>query len=307
MPDTTPIEGDPFESPTTVPVFHDPFSAPDAPTTPEQTARFRQMLSALFRNTVGAPGTVMRPVVSQNPGQWSDEDEARRLATEGTAFNWGPQQALGMIAPSSPFAEVGAVGSAGGKLKRAVLQPVEYDPFEGTNKSMTDVVYHGTDKSFDKFDLSKGGTGGWQNVPVGEKQAQFAGDAAYFTSSERHAKMYGENVVAAKLSIKNPVHIDADNIIRDWHKETQQQLPPDERKPFDKWLASHDNVYTALSADELFTSEIAKAKKMGHDGLVVDFGQLPVDGRAGSPKAGKVYVVFHGDQIHRPDAIPVEQ
>jgi hypothetical protein len=76
----------------------------------------RATVSALLRNTVGAPGTAAQPVMSQTPGMWSDEDEARRLATEASAAKWGPQQALSMIGTGTPISGAGALGSGGGRL-----------------------------------------------------------------------------------------------------------------------------------------------------------------------------------------------
>lgn len=62
------------------------------------------------------PGVVSQSQSPQQPGMWSDEDEARKLATEGTATQWGPQTALSMVGGGAPFAEEGALGAAGGKF-----------------------------------------------------------------------------------------------------------------------------------------------------------------------------------------------
>ena len=100
-------------------------------------AQRRATMSNLFHSTIGAPGTVAQPVVPQTPGMWSDEDEARRQATEAAAANWAPQQALNSVVGGMPMAERAGLGMAGGAIK----------------------AYHGSPYDFDKFDLSKIGTG----------------------------------------------------------------------------------------------------------------------------------------------------
>lgn len=60
------------------------------------------------------------------------------------------------------------------------------------------ILYHGTDREFDKFDSSLIGA----NTGSG-----FVGRGFYFTDSERSAKNYGERIMTVHLRMKNPAQI----------------------------------------------------------------------------------------------------
>ena len=159
MPDLEPVGGDPF-APQLTPVNGNPFAVEDAISAINaQTQARRNTVTNLFRTTVGAPGTVTQPVVPQTPGVWSDEDEARRQATEAAAANWAPQQALNSIGGGMPMAERAGLGMAGGGIK----------------------AYHGSPYDFEKFDLGKIGTG---------EGAQAYGHGLYFAENPATAQNY---------------------------------------------------------------------------------------------------------------------
>src|SRR5277367_6198012 len=113
------------------PVDYQPRFADDAPEptppnrlpsrfgTGEADPQFGKAVDSMVKGQIRhvmTPGIAAQPIVPETPGMWSDEDEARRLATEGAAASWGPQQALNMVGQGAPMAVEGAAGIAGGKL-----------------------------------------------------------------------------------------------------------------------------------------------------------------------------------------------
>jgi hypothetical protein len=127
-------------------------------------------------------------------------------------------------------------------------------------------AYHGTNKTFDEFDMSKGGAvwgaSDTDNVMWFASERQRA-DAAARDAVEAHGEDAGDPVVMERfLDFRNPMHFDNS------HRQTS------------------------------FAKEIAEARRLGHDGLVITPGEF----------GGSEYVAFNSGQIKKdmPDAaLPV--
>lgn len=120
------------------------------------------------------------------------------------------------------------------------------------------VVYHGTSGNFKKFDKEKIGSA--TNTLV---------RGFFFTDSEDVARGFGNKVIAAYLSIQNPMVIDAEN----------------------------RNVRSVLGANEE-----GIARENGHDGFIVynvidALGAVVSIGGWSSAKPSTLFVVFDTDQI----------
>ena len=105
-------------------------------------------------NQVMTPGIAAQPIEPTTPGMWSDEDEARRIATENAAVDWAPATALNMMRTGTQMTPEGAVGTG------------------GTNVPIR--AYHGSPHDFERFDTSKIGTG---------EGAQSYGHGLYFAEN----------------------------------------------------------------------------------------------------------------------------
>lgn len=99
----------------------------------------------------------------------------------GEALNVAGNAMMGGLAAPKPR---GVVGSAGGDLKGAALGAIPDTP--GIR------AYHGSPHDFDKFDLSKIGTG---------EGAQAYGHGLYFAESEGVARSYREALAAGRATI----------------------------------------------------------------------------------------------------------
>jgi hypothetical protein len=112
-------------------------------------------------DAVQLPGQVAGGLLQtqpQQPGMWSDVDEARQQATQGTMMDRAAD--LGGMVMGGSYAAAPAVKNATGMGIRA---------------------YHGSPHDFDRFDLSKIGTG---------EGAQAYGHGLYFAEKEGTAKAY---------------------------------------------------------------------------------------------------------------------
>lgn len=113
------------------------------------------------------PGQVAGGILNvqpSQPGMWSDEDEARQQATQQTMMNRAAD--LGGLVTGGSYAAAPAMKDATGMGIRA---------------------YHGSPHDFDRFDLSKIGTG---------EGAQVYGHGLYFAEKEGIAKHYRDTLTA---------------------------------------------------------------------------------------------------------------
>ncbi len=123
--------------PDLIPVDHDPWADATEPTPPDRLpSRFGAPRPDIGEKVVGGmakgiaqqvmtPGIVAQPQQPETPGMWSDVDEAKRLATESAATDWGPATALNMIRTGTQMTPEGAVGVSGGKPPIPRLAPSE--------------------------------------------------------------------------------------------------------------------------------------------------------------------------------------
>src|SRR5271166_2162841 len=146
------------------PVDHDPFAeVPGVGVVPTAVPAAARAVGEGMASWAAAPGNVYRGQQPQVPGQWSDEDEARAQLNASGQYQWGPETATMMVGGGSPFAEEGAIGAAGGGIR----------------------AYHGSPYDFERFDLSKIGTG---------EGAQSYGHGLYFAENPATAQSYKEGL-----------------------------------------------------------------------------------------------------------------
>ena len=123
----------------------------------QESAR-RDTVGGLFRHMT-LPGRLAQGVQTETPGVMTEADAFRQNQLEGEAQGWGPSQAMSMLSTGTPFAQSGALGSAGGAIK----------------------AYHGSPHDFEKFDIGKIGTG---------EGAQSYGHGLYFAENPATAESY---------------------------------------------------------------------------------------------------------------------
>lgn len=187
MPDLQAVDHDPFAPPVTVPVDHDPFSPQAA--FEAAAARVRAPYVKANARVSGLPdvGTVLGnklvntlmagPNLMGQVAEGSidpNSPEAIRRSTDVAASTLG----YGMMG-----ARPGAAGMAGGRL----TQPAPVAEAAAKTGGMGDFIqaYHGSPHDFDRFDLSKIGTG---------EGAQAYGHGLYFAENEGVANEY-KNIV----------------------------------------------------------------------------------------------------------------
>lgn len=117
-------------------------------------------------DAVQLPGQVAGGLLAtqpSQPGMWSDEDEARSQATQGTMMNRAAD--LGGVVMGGSYAAPAMKDATGMGIR----------------------AYHGSPHDFDRFDLSKIGTG---------EGAQVYGHGLYFAEKEGIAKHYRDALTA---------------------------------------------------------------------------------------------------------------
>src|SRR5271166_4798920 len=146
------------------PVDHDPFAeVPGVGVVPTAVPAAARAVGEGMASWAAAPGNFYRGQQPQVPGQRSDVDEARAQLNASGQYQWGPETATMMVGGGSPFAEAGAVGAAGGGIR----------------------AFHGSPYDFERFDLSKIGTG---------EGAQAYGHGLYFAENPAVAQSYKESL-----------------------------------------------------------------------------------------------------------------
>jgi len=149
--------------------------APDGPT-PYGSAVLQSLV-----NLGLAPGRIAQGQRLENVGQYSDLDEAQRQVNLDALMKGAPAIALTMVGTGSPFAAEGALGAAGAKGIRA---------------------YHGSPHDFERFDMSKIGSG---------EGAQAYGHGLYFAENPGTAQSYKEALAQRGLTVPESI---ADNILQ---------------------------------------------------------------------------------------------
>jgi hypothetical protein len=139
---------------------------------PQAIANVLRGVAAKAGQLATTPGTIAAGVQPQTPGQWSEEDQFRQDSLTNAPYEWAPEMAMGMAGAGGVGVPRGAVGAAGGKL----AQP------EGIR------AYHGSPHDFERFDMSRIGTG---------EGAQAYGHGLYFAENPETAQSYRD---ALKLS-----------------------------------------------------------------------------------------------------------
>lgn len=154
-------------------------------------------------------------------------------------------------------------------------------------------VYHGTNAEFDRFDIGRAGQGAWRNAGLAADLVSGGERAAIYTTTEAsHAAKFGPNVKALDARLTNPLTFDGKAYLEKW-----LDLHPEIKTAQDLVDKIHEgDVYRAVDADNLFNRLIGQAKAEGHDGVVVDFGDLRGAGERGG-KLGKVVIVLDPDQL----------
>lgn len=128
-----------------------------------------------------APPGLRREDFTDIPGTAQPVDPLVAASTEA---------AMNMIGAASPFASAGAVGAAGGKLaKPSELAAPYHDILEPIK------AYHGSPHDFDRFDLSKIGTG---------EGAQAYGHGIYLAENPEVARAYRDALELRKTGPGRP-------------------------------------------------------------------------------------------------------
>lgn len=171
------------------------------------------------------PGYVVDKVVS---GLTAPLDALTgKLQVNDPETNMPTQQAMGRAGDVAGLAsggllvgpEEGALGSAGGRLMQmANEKPFKLTPVEGKPEGIT--AYHGSPHDFDKFDISKIGTG---------EGAQAYGHGMYFAENEGVAKGY-RDALAKNVNSAIPAYQRAQDWLEQWNS------PKQAREELDSWI-----------------------------------------------------------------------
>src|SRR5271166_6052795 len=238
------------------PVDHDPFAeVPGVGVVPTAVPAAARAVGEGMASWAAAPGNVYRGQQPQVPGQWSDEDEARAQLNASGQYQWGPETATMMVGGGSPFAEEGAVGAAGGGIR----------------------AFHGSPYDFERFDLSKIGTG---------EGAQAYGHGLYFGGNENTALTYknAPRVTDMDWPIKgdNP-----DWRVPSWVGRTVQSYP-----------SGIDDMIKDFS-NRVIESKIENPQNVSGLQNIVDALNAVKAGKAELQKPGKMYEVnINADPEH---------
>ena len=134
---------------------------------PEEWNEAVRSAAGRIANTLAAPGRAMQGGYSVKPtvpGLWSEEDEFRQQHAQRQQAEDAAALALDVAQARFPFAKSGESGVFGGKLKQPGIK-----------------AYHGSPHDFDRFDMSKIGTG---------EGAQAYGHGLYFAENPKVAGEY---------------------------------------------------------------------------------------------------------------------
>src|SRR5271166_3464127 len=238
------------------PVDHDPFAeVPGVGVVPTAVPAAARAVGEGMASWAAAPGNFYRGQQPQVPGQWSDEDEARAQLNASGQYQWGPETATMMVGGGSPFAEAGAVGAAGGGIR----------------------AFHGSPYDFERFDLSKIGTG---------EGAQAYGHGLYFGGNENTALTYknAPRVTDMDWPIKgdNP-----DWRVPSWVGRTVQSYP-----------SGIDDMIKDFS-NRVIESKIENPQNVSGLQNIVDALNAVKAGKAELQKPGKMYEVnINADPEH---------
>jgi len=148
------------------------------------------------------------------------------------------------------------------------------DLVESKLKEVPDVVYHGSDTTFDRFKQMRGKV----STIFGAEEVKRIG--FFFTPDQEMAREFGKNVASVRLNLDKVIDLETDATLEDkW-----------ERAGFNrKWL-------TSMSTWELFDGEdgeefVAFLQKNGYDGAAF------IEPAAGEGKAGWAFVAFDPKDI----------
>ena len=119
------------------------------------------------------PGNVAQGLQTETPGVMTEEDAFRQNQLEDQAAKFGTQQAFNTVFGNVPMSQAGALGVGGGAIK----------------------AYHGSPYDFEKFDLSKIGTG---------EGAQAYGHGLYFAENPETALSYRNQLAPRDVAVKFP-------------------------------------------------------------------------------------------------------
>jgi hypothetical protein len=187
MPDLQAVDHDPFAPPVTVPVDHDPF-APQA-AFEAAAARVRAPYARANARVSGLPdvGTVLGNklvnTLMAGPNLMGQVAEGSVDPNSPEAIRRSADVAASTLGYGMLGARPGAAGMAGGRL----TQPAAIAEGAAKTGGLGDFIqaYHGSPHDFDRFDLSKIGTG---------EGAQAYGHGLYFAENEGVAKGYKEGL-----------------------------------------------------------------------------------------------------------------
>lgn len=189
------------------------------------------------------------------------------------------------------------------KLKGKNTDTPEFRAWFGDSKVVDDkgeplVVYHGTAKDIDTFDLDKSGTGA----------GALFGRGVYLATDERIANRFGKSVMPLYVSIEHPLDFDKMYTTQE-HVRWKSLLDQDQSIKLDKEIGRFTKRNIPLTNDrawDALRNTVGQDKLndilagLGYDGIVHDAGD-----RQGTPSSflprpkqyGRVWVAFSPTQI----------
>ena len=270
---------------------------PLSPPVPDAHVKARADAAALELTSVLGPGPEKTPaqIAKENRKAAQELFKADRENLAGMLAEMGVDP-KGMSNDAIRKALEGAANGQGRTFDQVNVNSAAFKAWFGDSKVVDAdgkplVVYHGTNKAITKFALSKAGSGAWTNKYVGEVPPNLR--AIFMTSDEGHASAYGENVMPLYVSLQNPMMIDAAAVLEAWRADEEPEFA-DAQELIDEGYDG--SLYQAINADGLMNDAILDARKNGHDGVIVDFGDLTGSkAEGGSP--GKIVIAFEPEQI----------
>jgi hypothetical protein len=211
---------------------HDPFNIGTSEAAPGWTDRLKQGM--LGQAVKGVADMVTTPARQMQPNPYpAGTEEASWYADNNSrqAYNWGPEMALNMIGVGGPAAMAGAtpkgaIGSSGSGIK----------------------AYHGSPHDFDRFDLSKIGTG---------EGTQMEGLGLYFAQDKKVADFYH------KSTVKELMARDARSA-QPLHPDQQRRLVEDIESIIKKdGIKAIDKYAPPAGFERAWDAAVASAKQVG--------------------------------------------
>ena len=138
-----------------------------------------------------------------------------------------------------------------------------------------DVVYHGSDTTFDKFKQMRG----YVSTPISSEDVRRTG--FFFTPDKEMAREFGKNVASVRLHVDHVANLTDDGL-----DNSIAQKWEDDGHEWDGWKAAWE-MFDGNEGEEF----VRFLQKNGYDGVVF------TEPEAGEGRSGLAYVVFDSKDI----------